>query len=291
VNWNEINLLLFIISFALGCMTLVLAVLFHLRTEFEWTKYYLVFQISITVLLVVQTVLDYVPVTGARHSPAELVILWLIICDIAFLIYFIPYFSTWIIAHPWRNPYKTIFLLLSIIFVALAVLGTIFGFPPWTKLSMALEFLGVILFTLAVLLKNIRDIADRDVRLLSLACMALSVFMAPFIIADMALSFQQLATMPIYYFWFSGIIFVYLFNYFRALPGRNVQVDSQPRFEKFHLTEREQEVVRLIGGGMSSKEIAGELSISVSTVNNHIANIYAKTHVSSRIDLVNLLLR
>ena len=39
----------------------------------------------------------------------------------------------------------------------------------------------------------------------------------------------------------------------------------------------------------SDKEIASELDISVNTVNNHIANIFAKTEVRSRIDLLNLL--
>ena len=36
-------------------------------------------------------------------------------------------------------------------------------------------------------------------------------------------------------------------------------------------------------------KIASELDISVNTVNNHIANIFAKTEVRSRIDLLNLL--
>ena len=41
--------------------------------------------------------------------------------------------------------------------------------------------------------------------------------------------------------------------------------------------------------GLTQKEIAAELSISVNTVNNHIANIFTKTEVRSRIDLLNLL--
>ena len=40
---------------------------------------------------------------------------------------------------------------------------------------------------------------------------------------------------------------------------------------------------------MTNKEIGDELSISVNTVNNHIANIFSKTQVRSRIDLLNIL--
>ena len=59
--------------------------------------------------------------------------------------------------------------------------------------------------------------------------------------------------------------------------------------EMYHITEREAEVVKLIKKGLTNKEIASELDISVNTVNNHIANIFAKTEVRSRIDLLNLL--
>ena len=38
-----------------------------------------------------------------------------------------------------------------------------------------------------------------------------------------------------------------------------------------------------------AKEIASALSLSVNTVNNHIANIFSKTGVRSRIDLLNLI--
>jgi DNA-binding CsgD family transcriptional regulator len=268
-------------------MTLALAILFHVRTDFEWTKYYLTFHVSITVLLVVQSIWERMPQQGVIHT----LVLWLIICDVAFMIYFIPYFSTWIIAHPWRNPYKSVFIALAIGFLGLAAAGTVLGFPFWIRVTMALLFLGVFLFTLAVLLKNIRDIKDRDARMISLVCIALSLFMVPFIAADLAVAFDHLATMPIYYFWVSLVILVYLFNYFKSLPMTRTSVINPQQLKNYHITEREHEIVVLIREGLTSKEIASNLSISVSTVNNHIANIYSKTNVSSRIDLLNLLMR
>ena len=58
----------------------------------------------------------------------------------------------------------------------------------------------------------------------------------------------------------------------------------------YGITQREFEFILLIKRGLTNKEIASELSISVNTVNNHIANIFDKTDVRSRIDLLNLLL-
>jgi DNA-binding NarL/FixJ family response regulator len=51
--------------------------------------------------------------------------------------------------------------------------------------------------------------------------------------------------------------------------------------EKFDLSERELEILRLLVKGLSHKMIAAELKISVYTVNNHVKNIYQKLHVHS----------
>ena len=52
------------------------------------------------------------------------------------------------------------------------------------------------------------------------------------------------------------------------------------------LTERENEVLKLIAWGFSNKEIANRLAISVKTVEAHKANLMRKLGMSSRIDIV-----
>ena len=48
------------------------------------------------------------------------------------------------------------------------------------------------------------------------------------------------------------------------------------------LSDREIEVLRLVGQGKSNKEIAMDLDISVNTVKVHIGNIFQKINVTSR---------
>jgi len=48
------------------------------------------------------------------------------------------------------------------------------------------------------------------------------------------------------------------------------------------LTAREKEVLRLVAAGAMDKEIAAELSISLSTTKTHMRNILAKLHATSR---------
>lgn len=52
------------------------------------------------------------------------------------------------------------------------------------------------------------------------------------------------------------------------------------------LSKREKEVLKLVLQGKSNKQIALSLHISVRTVEFHLKNVYAKFHVSSRIELI-----
>jgi DNA-binding CsgD family transcriptional regulator len=56
---------------------------------------------------------------------------------------------------------------------------------------------------------------------------------------------------------------------------------ARPRYPD-GLSEREVEVLRLVTAGRSNREIAGELVISLSTVERHVANIYTKIDVRRR---------
>jgi ATP/maltotriose-dependent transcriptional regulator MalT len=56
----------------------------------------------------------------------------------------------------------------------------------------------------------------------------------------------------------------------------------EPQPVRHLLTRREQEVLRLLAGGASNAAIAGELVLSVRTVERHVENIYDKIGVSGR---------
>lgn len=62
--------------------------------------------------------------------------------------------------------------------------------------------------------------------------------------------------------------------------------DKLPPATRGRLTKREREVAALAGEGLTSSQIAGRLFISSRTVNTHIASIYAKLGISSRVQLV-----
>jgi DNA-binding CsgD family transcriptional regulator len=55
------------------------------------------------------------------------------------------------------------------------------------------------------------------------------------------------------------------------------------------LTPREREIATLAARGRTSKEVAADLVLSVRTVDNHLANVYAKLGIGGRADLADAL--
>jgi DNA-binding NarL/FixJ family response regulator len=51
------------------------------------------------------------------------------------------------------------------------------------------------------------------------------------------------------------------------------------------LTQREAEIVRLVGKGLGNREIAQELGLSVATVRSHLSKLYGKIGVVGRVEL------
>ena len=89
-----------------------------------------------------------------------------------------------------------------------------------------------------------------------------------------------------------ALVFLFMVVSYEKKESRENNEKSELTLEKvskYKITERELDVVKLIKQGYTNKEIADKLCISVNTVNNHIANIFSKTEVRSRIDLLNLL--
>jgi DNA-binding NarL/FixJ family response regulator len=74
-----------------------------------------------------------------------------------------------------------------------------------------------------------------------------------------------------------------LFDYVARQP---VEVPCLRGRTQFGLTRREQQLVKMIGGGLSNKEIAAQLNLSEQTIKNHVHSVLRKLGAGDRLSAV-----
>jgi DNA-binding NarL/FixJ family response regulator len=70
-----------------------------------------------------------------------------------------------------------------------------------------------------------------------------------------------------------------------------IEAEVHPEPYPDGLTAREAEVLGMLAGGKTNKQIAAELVLSVSTVQRHVANVYAKIGAHGRAEATAYALR
>ncbi|MCM1144978.1 MAG: response regulator transcription factor [Blautia sp.] len=75
----------------------------------------------------------------------------------------------------------------------------------------------------------------------------------------------------------------------RIAKGETLFLQNLPLLEE--LTDSEEQILRLIAGGMKRKDIADKLYISERTLSNHLQHIFEKLGVSSSVEAVTKAIR
>jgi len=164
-------------------------------------------------------------------------------------------------------------------------------FPAILLISAYLFFVGVIFFRAAG--------AEQDgtIALLLRRLSVLTLLFAPVSTIFYLLSyrFEVLGRLHISldFFYFTAWSIIAVSVFLRYLTKPTALLDDgkvSPAFvSAYKITPREEEVVKLISFGLSNQEIADRLFVSFTTVRTHVYNIFRKTGVKSRVELLRIL--
>ena len=100
----------------------------------------------------------------------------------------------------------------------------------------------------------------------------------------------RLLLFPIHYLIINCILIYYGLKNYHLLTNINAPINefqiSKDFIKKFNITDREIQIIKLLFEGYNNKQISEKLFISSATVRNHLHNIYEKSGVSNRVELI-----
>lgn len=157
---------------------------------------------------------------------------------------------------------------------------------PFDMIPLIIANLFMVIF-LGVRFKTIGNrLLKRSIKILFISSAALIPFLIMFFTGGL---YSVALIITDVYFIIVGIMtMVFGFVFLNKKPYMDGGRPTNSFREDYNITDREMDIVNLILKGMSSPLIAEELNISSRTVTTHITNIYKKTEVKSRVQLVNL---
>ena len=296
---EEASFLLSLLALTLSSMDLALAIVWSERASYKWSKALVVFASTVFGLIFCFSIASFLNLFPGVvvYSVLEGVCMALAVMVGAFLFVFSPIFFNFLIARPTSKAEKVVFPILGTVFLGIGMLNIFLPLPcfPTTALVM---MLSLILYVSILMGRSFPRIKDRTIRLVTLMMMIVSISLRPFSILSLFIASIRtlviLASSCAYFI--TLLVFLFAANSRETMKEKREKKSDEEEekvtegiYESYHITEREREIIALVKKGLTNKEIASSLGISVNTVNNHMANIFSKTNVSCRIDLLNLL--
>ena len=213
----------------------------------------------------------------------------------SFVLVLLPYFLKWIIRINWGSRHRIIFYSLSVIYFVSGLTGVIIGDEFIISYIKSIIFISVLIYCITVLWTHLSLIEDVKTQSVCKAINIVSIVLIPTVLLVRIFPLFENLAYPVYVIAVSIIMIVY-YSLRLGVDKQNIRIDKEKEksfsseiLNQYKITERENEIIELIYSGLTNKEIAYILSISVNTVNNHVSNIFGKMNVGSRVELIRIL--
>lgn len=315
--FGYILLILYLIAFIIGFTTIIYSIIYYIIERITWLKYYIIFLSIFGFLLFIRAIklLSFLAVPSFLSNEIfNTLYLFILSVSMSLMLYFIPAFLYRFLGLKWAVKENIEYLILSVIFFILSILGILLHFNFYIIANRIFYLSILFLFVLSFL--NYKNIKDRTIKFIVKILGLITILIYPILVYQLIILNKNVfdigsidITLVLFYIWWNLVMLSYLLWYFIGIiKNKNNVIDknliennsknieenkiinkssSKKEEEQINLTKREREILFYLLSGKTNKEVATILKISLNTVNNHVANIYDKSGVKNRVELVN----
>lgn len=315
--FNYILLILYLIAFIIGFSTIFYSAVYYIIERITWLKYYIVFLFLFGFLLLIRAIklLSFLAIPlFLSNSIFNILYYFTLSVSMSLILYFIPAFLYRFLNLKWKVKENILYLILSVIFFILSILGIILNSNFYIIANII--FYLLILYLLILGFINYKNIKDKMMKLIVKILGLITIYIYPIMIYQLitinknSLDIGSIdITLVLFYIWWNLVMLGFLLWYFiniiknknmfvneslnnnsndsKNIENENNEIKKELKEEIINLTKREKQILSYLLSGKTNKEVALILDISLNTVNNHVANIYDKSGVKNRVELVN----
>ena len=295
---EDLQLLLCVISLFAGVASITISIFINIAHKKKALFYYIMFDISLFVIQAMITLNLYIVRTQNNGILLSTISKGMDIFGTSFSTFFGLFFINTLFGNRITNIKKVVITMITIFqitAITICYLNTnLFIFKHIGQLSLA----AVILYEVLFILVNCYNMPDKGlkhaVRILAIITLAFLPFLCleyfrSNINIIKNLKILKMFALPAYFFTINIFTLICAYTYFNT-PAYSVENKLTDYFiKKFHITNKETEVIELLMSGLTYKQIAEKLFISHKTVDNHVQNIYKKLKITNKIQLLNLI--
>ncbi|WP_297285596.1 LuxR C-terminal-related transcriptional regulator [uncultured Brachyspira sp.] len=312
--FNYLLLIFYLLSFVIGFSTIFYSIIYYVIERVLWLKYYIVFLFTFSILIFIRTIRLITLLTlpsFISNNIFSILYFFILTLAMALMLYFIPAFLYRFLKIKWSLKTNISYLILSVFYFVLSIVGILTSFNIYILSSMI--FYISIFYLLIKGFLNYKNIEDKTIKFIVKVLGIITILIYPVLIYQLIIYRKDFmntnsidVTLMLFYTWWNLVMLGYLLWYFISMIKSNnmrisnsfnnddeekednsIKLEEKSEYNDFNLTKREKQILSYLLSGKTNKEISLIFDISLNTVNNHVANIYYKSGVKNRVELVN----
>lgn len=308
-------LIAYLLSFIIGFSTILFSIIYYIIERVAWLKYYIIFLFTFAFLLFIRAIklLSFLTIPSFMSGNIfNTLYFFSFSVAMSLMLYFIPAFLYRFLNLKWTFKENIIYIILSVTHFILSIIGILTIFDIYI-ISSVIFYVSIIAIYIIGFI-NYKNIEDKTIKFIVKILGLITIIIYPVLIYQLILYRREAAdigsmdiTLVLFYIWWNLVMLGYLLWYFiNIVKNKNIFNNSNTQSENnainksdeniinddkvdytANLTRREKEILSYLLEGKTNKEVSLILDISLNTVNNHVANIYEKSGVKNRVELVN----